>query len=246
MRDSCDPRQNRLLAALLARERDRVFTQLELVPMPRGKILCEPGQILRYVYFPIDCVISFLYLMEDGASTEVAVVGNDGLVGIALFTGAEKSRSRVVVQSSGRAYRMLGKQFRDELHQYGEMNAVVLRYTHAVLTQIAQTAACNRRHTLDQQLCRSLLAYLDRLPSNQLKMTQELLLNVLGVRREGVNSAAAKLQSLGAIRYSRGRITVIDRSKLERECCECYAAVKRETDRLLIQKRRRPQLHAGA
>jgi CRP-like cAMP-binding protein len=174
------------------------------------------------------------------------VVGNDGLVGIALFTGAEKSRSRVVVQSSGRAYRMLGKQFRDELHQYGEMNAVVLRYTHAVLTQIAQTAACNRRHTLDQQLCRSLLAYLDRLPSNQLKMTQELLSNVLGVRREGVNSAAAKLQNLGAIRYSRGQITVIDRSKLERECCECYAVVKRETDRLLVQKRRKPQLHAGA
>ena len=221
------PEQNHLLAALPPAERERVYPHLKLVSMPLGKVVSEPGHELRYAYFPIDCIISFLYLMKDGASTEVAAVGNEGLVGVALFTGAEKSRSRVVVQSAGSAYRMVGERLRDEFHQHGEMHAVFLRYTQVVLTQIAQTAACNRHHTLDQQLCRSLLVYLDRLPSNQLKMTQEHLSNMLGVRREGVNSAAAKLQSLGAIRYSRGQITVIDRSKLERECCECYAAVMR-------------------
>jgi len=234
MPDSTGPQRNKLLAALPPAERERVYPHLQLVSMPLGKVVSEPGHKLRYAYFPIDCIISFLYLMKNGASTEVAAVGNEGLVGVALFTG-ERSRSRVVVQSAGSAYRMVGERLRDEFHQHGEMQAVFLRYTQTVLTQIAQTAACNRHHTLDQQLCRSLLVYLDRLPSNRLKMTQEHLSNMLGVRREGVNSAAAKLQSLGAIRYSRGQITVIDRSKLERECCECYAAVMRRpigTDRL--------------
>ena len=221
------PEQNHLLAALPPAARKRIYPHLRLVSMPLGKVVSEPGQKPRYAYFPIDCIISFLYLMKNGASTEVAAVGNEGLVGFALFAGAEKSRSRVVVQSAGSAYRMVGERLTDEFHQHVEMHAVFLRYIQRVLTQIAQTAACNRYHTLDQQLCRSLLVYLDRLPSNQLKMTQEHLSNMLGVRREGVTSAAAKLQSLGAIRYSRGQITVIDRSKLERECCECYTAVMR-------------------
>ncbi len=245
MPDSSGFQRNHLLAALPAAEQERIYPHLQLVPMPLGKVVYEPGNVLRYVYFPTDCIISFLYLMKDGASTEVAVVGNEGLVGVALFTGTEKTRGRVVVQSAGSAYRMIGKQFKDEFHRHGEMSAVLLRYTHAVLTQIAQTAACNRHHTLDQQLCRSLLMYLDRLPSNQLKMTQEHLSNMLGVRREGVNSAAAKLQSLGAISYSRGQITVIDRSKLERECCECYAVLKNETDRLVLQASVERQLCAG-
>ncbi len=221
------PEQNHLLAALPPAARKRLYPHLKLVSMPLGKVVSEPGQKPRYAYFPIDCIISFLYLMKNGASTEVAAVGNEGLVGFALFAGAEKSRSRVVVQSAGSAYRIVGERLTDEFHQHVEMHAVFLRYIQRVLTQIAQTAACNRHHTLDQQLCRSLLVYLDRLPSNQLKMTQEHLSNMLGVRREGVNSAAAKLQSLGAIRYSRGQITVIDRSKLEAECCECYTAVMR-------------------
>jgi CRP-like cAMP-binding protein len=220
------PEQNHLLAALPPVERERVYPHLQLVSMELGKVVCEPGHKLRYAYFPIDCIISFLYLMKNGGSAETAVVGNEGLVGVALFTGVEKSRSRVIVQSAGSAYRMVGERLKDEFHQHGEMHALFLRYTQAVLTQVAQTAACNRHHTLDQQLCRSLLVYLDRLPSNQLKMTQERLSYILGVRREGVTVAAARLQSLGAIRYHRGQITVIDRSKLERECCECYAIMR--------------------
>jgi CRP-like cAMP-binding protein len=220
------PEQNHLLAALPPAERERVYPHLQLVSMELGKVVCEPGHKLRYAYFPIDCIISFLYLMKNGGSAETAVVGNEGLVGVALFTGVEKSRSRVIVQSAGSAYRMVGERLKDEFHQHGEMHALFLRYTQAVLTQVAQTAACNRHHTLDQQLCRSLLVYLDRLPSNQLKMTQERLSYILGVRREGVTVAAARLQSLGAIRYHRGQITVIDRSKLERECCECYAIMR--------------------
>jgi CRP-like cAMP-binding protein len=220
------PEQNHLLAALPPAERERVYPHLQLVSMELGKVVCEPGHKLRYAYFPIDCIISFLYLMKNGGSAETAVVGNEGLVGVALFTGVEKSRSKVIVQSAGSAYRMVGERLKDEFHQHGEMHAVFLRYTQAVLTQVAQTAACNRHHTLDQQLCRSLLVYLDRLPSNQLKMTQERLSYILGVRREGVTVAAARLQSLGAIRYHRGQITVIDRSKLERECCECYEIIR--------------------
>jgi len=207
---------------------------MQLVSMPLGKVLCEPGRVLRFVYFPIDCIVSFLYLLKDGASTQIAVVGNEGLVGIAHVMGGDKTPSRAVVQSAGSAYRMSATRLNDEFHHDGETQALLLRYTQALLTQIAQTAVCNRHHTVDQQLCRALLGYLDRLPSNRLEMTQEVLSNMLGVRREGVNSAAANLQSLGAIRYGRGQITVVDRSKLEAECCECYGAVKKETDRLVL------------
>jgi CRP-like cAMP-binding protein len=235
MPNSCDPNQNHLLAALSAAERDRIFPYLQLVSMALGEVLSDPGNIQRYVYFPTDCIISFSYLMRDGASTEIALAGNEGLVGLALLTGAQKSPSRAVVQSAGNAYRLDGERLRVEFHRGGGLQAMLLRYTHAVMTQIAHTAACNRHHTVDQQLCRSLLAYLDRVSSNQLSLTQEAISNMLGVRREGVSLAATKLQSLGAIRYSRGQITVVDRSKLERESCECYTAIKKETDRLVFQ-----------
>lgn len=235
--DDTDPGQNRLLAALRAAERRRIFPHLQLVRMPLGKVLCEPGSALRYVYFPIDCIVSFLYVLKDGASTEIAIVGNEGLVGVAHFMGGEKTPSRAVVQSAGRAYRILATRLKDEFRHDGEMQAMLLRYTNVLLMQIAQIAACNRYHTVEQQLCRSLLAYLDRASSNRLEMTQELISNTLGVRREGVNSAAAKLQSHGAIRYTRGQITVIDRSKLEVECCECYGAIKKEIDRLAVSSR---------
>jgi CRP-like cAMP-binding protein len=233
--DNTSPDQNQMLAALTAAERERIFPHLQLVSMPLGWVVCEPGNIQRYVYFPTDCIVSFSYLMKDGTSTEVLVVGNEGLVGSALFAGGERAPSRAVVQSAGSAYRLLGERLKDEFHRGGELQEMILRYTLAVITQIAQTAACNRHHTLDQQLCRWLLLYLDRVSSNKLEMTQELISNMLGVRREGVNSAATKLQSLGAIRYSRGQITIVDRSKLERECCECYVAVKKETDRLVCK-----------
>lgn len=229
------PHQNKLLAALTASESKRIYPHLKLVSMPLGKIVCEPGDVQCYVYFPTDCIVSFSYLMKNGASTEIAVVGSEGLVGSALFAGGEKTPSRAVVQSAGSAYRLLGERLKDEFRRGGELQGMIMRYTLAVIAQIAQTAACNQQHTVDQQLCRSLLVYLDRVSSNKLKMTQELISNMLGVRREGVNSAATKLQSLGAIRYSRGQITIIDRSKLERECCECYAAVKKEADRLVYQ-----------
>jgi CRP-like cAMP-binding protein len=232
-RDVNHPRQNQLLAALSTAEGERVFPHLKLVSMPLGKVMFEPGTVQRDVYFPTDCIISFSYLMKDGASTEIAVAGNDGLVGLALFTGGQKTPSRAVVQSAGYAYRLAGERLRVEFHRGGGLQAMLLRYTHAVMAQIAQTAACIRHHTVDQQLCRSLLAYLDRVSSNQLNLTQELISNMLGVRREGVNSAATKLQSLGAIRYSRGQIIIVDRSKLERESCECYTAIKKETERLL-------------
>ena len=235
MQGGSHPRQNKLLAAVTASESERIYPHLKLVSMPLGKIVFESGNVQRYVYFPTDCIVSFSYLMKDGASTEIAVMGNEGLVGGALFTGGEKTPSRAVVQSAGSAYRLLGERLKDEFRRGGELQEMILRYTLAVITQIAQTAACNQHHTVDQQLCRSLLVYLDRASSNKLKMTQELISNMLGVRREGVNSAATKLQRLGAIRYSRGQITVVDRSKLERECCECYAAVKKETDRLVFQ-----------
>jgi hypothetical protein len=232
-RNVTGPSQNQLLAALTPSELKRIFPHLQLVSMPFGKIVSEPESVQRYVYFPTDCIVSFAYLMKDGASTEIAVVGNEGLVGGALFAGGETNLGRAVVQSAGSAYRLLGERLKDEFRRGGELQEMILRYTLAVITQIAQTAACNQHHTVDQQLCRSLLVYLDRVSSNKLKMTQELISNMLGVRREGVNSAATKLQSLGAIRYSRGQITVVDRTKLERECCECYAAVKNETDRLI-------------
>jgi CRP-like cAMP-binding protein len=233
MAGSQDPRQNHLLAALSAAERERVYPQLQLVTLPLGKVLYESGDVLRHVYFPTDSIISLLYVLANGASAEISVVGNEGLIGIALFMGGETTPSRAIVQSAGYAYRLIGAQIKDEFHRHGDMQLLLLRYTQALITQMAQTAVCNRHHSVDQQLCRWLLLSLDRLSSNQLTMTQELIANMLGVRREGVTEAAGKLHKLGVIRYARGKITVLDRPQLEQLCCECYGVVKKETDRLL-------------
>jgi CRP-like cAMP-binding protein len=228
-----DPLQNHLLAGFPAAEQARLFPQLQPVPMPLGSVLYEPGDVLRYVYFPTNCIVSLLYVLADGASAEISVVGNEGLIGIALFMGGETTPSRAIVQSAGVAYRLKGQELKDEFHRNSDVQLLLLRYTQALITQMAQTAVCNRHHSVDQQLCRWLLLSLDRLSSNQLVMTQELIANMLGVRREGVTEAAGKLDKLGVIRYARGRITVLDRAKLEELCCECYAVVKKETDRLL-------------
>jgi CRP-like cAMP-binding protein len=201
--------------------------------MPLGKVLYESGGPLRHVYFPTDCIISLLYVMEDGSSAEISVVGNEGMVGIALFMGGETTPSRAVVQSAGHAYRLIGQRLKDEFYRSGDVQLLLLRYTQALITQMAQTAVCNRHHSVDQQLCRWLLLSLDRLPTSRLTMTQELIANMLGVRREGVTEAAGKLQAAGVITYSRGKITVLDRPGLEAMCCECYAVVRRESDRLL-------------
>jgi CRP-like cAMP-binding protein len=227
------PQQNHLLAALSPAERERLYPHLQLVPMPLGKVLYESGDLLRHVYFPTDSIISLLYVLEDGASAEISVVGNEGLIGIALFMGGETTPSRAIVQSAGSAYRLMSQNLKEEFHRSGSLQLLLLRYTQALITQMAQTAVCNRHHSVDQQLCRWLLLSLDRLSSNRLIMTQELIANMLGVRREGVTEAAGKLQELGVIRYARGRITVLDRPRLEGLCCECYAVVKKETDRLL-------------
>lgn len=241
-----NPRQNLLLAALSAAVRERLCPLLRLVPMPLGKVLYESGDVLRHVYFPTDSIISLLYVLDDGASAEIAVVGNDGLVGISLFMGGETTPSRAVVQSAGYAYRLIGQRLKDEFHRNGEMQLLLLRYTQALITQMAQTGVCNRHHSVDQQLCRWLLLSLDRLSSNGLIMTQELIANMLGVRREGVTEAAGKLQKLGVIRYARGKITVLDRPKLEKLCCECYAVVKKECDRLLPKPMPQVDLAVGA
>lgn len=226
------PEQNRLLAALSPAERERLHPQLRLVKLPLGKALYESGDFLRYVYFPVDSIVSLLYVLESGASAEISVVGNEGLIGVALFMGGETTPSRAIVQSAGHAYRLDGQRMKDEFHRNGGLQILLLRYTQSLITQMAQTAVCNRHHTVDQQLCRWLLLSLDRLPSNELVMTQELIANMLGVRREGVTEAAGKLQKLGAIAYSRGRITVLDRPMIEGLSCECYAVVKRESDRI--------------
>jgi len=228
-----NPAQNHLLAALSTAEQERIFPHLRLVPMPLGKVLYEAGDVLRHVYFPTDSIISLLYVLENGASAEISVVGNEGLIGIALFMGGETTPSRAIVQSAGHAFRLIGQHLKDEFHRNGSMQLLLLRYTQALITQMAQTAVCNRHHSVDQQLCRWLLLSLDRLSSNQLTMTQELIANMLGVRREGVTEAAGKLHKLGVIRYARGKITVTDRPMLEKLCCECYAVVKKESDRLL-------------
>ena len=228
--------QNQILAALSADERERLIPHLQSVDMPLGKVLYESGDVLRHVYFPTDCIVSLLYVMEDGASAEISVVGNEGVLGVALFMGGETTPSRAVVQSAGRAFRLLGQRLKDEFRRNGDVQPLLLRYTQSLITQMAQTAVCNRHHSVDQQLCRWLLLSLDRLSSNQLTMTQELIANMLGVRREGVTDAAGKLQKLGVIHYSRGQITVLDRPQLEQLCCECYAVVKKESDRLLPQQ----------
>ncbi len=235
------PQQNQLLAAMAVDVQQRLFGAISLVPLTLGEVLYESGDIMRNVYFPTDCVISLLYVMENGASAEISVVGNEGMVGIALFMGGESTPSRAVVQSAGYAWRLKSQLLKDEFNRHGEMMMLMLRYTQALLTQMAQTAVCNRHHSIDQQLCRWLLLSLDRLPSNNLTMTQELIANMLGVRREGVTEAAGKLQKLGVIEYNRGKIKVLDREKLESLSCECYAVVKNETDRLLphyLQRKR--------
>jgi CRP-like cAMP-binding protein len=228
-----EPRQNHLLRALPNTESERLFPQMELVAMPLGDVLYESGSQLRNVYFPTTSIVSLLYVMEDGASAEIAVVGNEGMVGVALFMGGETTPSRAVVQSAGHAYRLKGQLLKEEFHRAAALQHLLLRYTQALLTQMAQTAVCNRHHSVDQQLCRWLLLSLDRLPSNKLSMTQELIANMLGVRREGVTEAAGKLQGSGLIKYSRGHITVLDRPRLEAQACECYQVVKKEFDRLL-------------
>ena len=227
------PEQNRLLAALPKEVQERIFPNLELVPMALGMVLYESGDTMGHVYFPTDSIVSLLYVMENGASAEISVVSKEGLVGISLFMGGESTPSRAVVQSAGYAFRLAGEIMKEEFSRHGETLTLMLRYTQALITQMAQTAVCNRHHTIDQQLCRWLLLSLDRLPSNRLTMTQELIANMLGVRREGVTDAAGKLQKLNVIEYTRGEITVLDRAKLESLSCECYAVVKKETDRLL-------------
>jgi CRP-like cAMP-binding protein len=227
------PRQNHLLNALPAEDYKRIAAHLELVPLKLGEILYEPGIKLRYVYFPTTAIVSLLYVMENGASAEIAIVGNEGILGISLFMGGETTPSRAVVQSAGYGYRLRAQLLKDEFGRFGPFLRLLLRYTQALITQMAQTAVCNRHHSVDQQLCRWLLLSLDRLASRELSMTQELIANMLGVRREGVTEAAGKLQQAGLIQYRRGRITVLDRPRLEARCCECYQVVKTEFDRLL-------------
>jgi CRP-like cAMP-binding protein len=246
MSDSPSPHENHLLSALSADIQARLFAHLELVALPLGKVLYESGDSLRHVYFPTDSIVSLLYVMENGASAEISVVGNEGLIGIALFMGGESTPSRAIVQSGGSAYRLPGQMLKDEFNRHGDLLVLMLRYTQALITQMAQTAVCNRHHSIDQQLCRWLLLSLDRLPSNRLTMTQELIANMLGVRREGVTEAAGKLQKVGAIQYRRGQITVLDRPQLEKLSCECYAVVKAETDRLLPYTPRKPKQVAQA
>jgi CRP-like cAMP-binding protein len=232
---SPDPRANQLLASLPEPDYESLAVQLERVPMPLGMAVYESGGAQGFVYFPADSIVSLLYVLEDGASTEIAVTGNEGLVGISLFMGGETTPSRAVVQSAGEGYRLAARVLKQEFDRGGALQHMLLRYTQALITQMAQTAVCNRHHTVDQQLCRWLLLSLDRLASDELVMTQELIANMLGVRREGVPEAAGRLQAAGVIRYSRGRITVLDRPRLEALVCECYEVVRRETERLFPQ-----------
>ncbi|WP_084217392.1 Crp/Fnr family transcriptional regulator [Xenophilus azovorans] len=228
-----DPRSNTLLAALPDAEWRRWHPQLESVEMPLGQVLYESGRTQSHVYFPTTSIVSLLYVMQNGASAEIAVVGNEGIVGVSIFMGGESTPSRAVVQSAGQGLRLPAQAMKEEFGRSDAVLHLLLRYTQALITQMAQTAVCNRHHSLDQQLCRWLLLSLDRLKGNELVMTQELIANMLGVRREGVTEGALKLQQAGLIRYARGRITVLDRLGLERRTCECYAVVKKEYDRLL-------------
>ncbi|MDY0747539.1 Crp/Fnr family transcriptional regulator [Paucibacter sp. R3-3] len=228
-----DPLSNRLLAQLSGDERARWLPLMEAVDLPLGQVLYESGRPQSHVYFPGTAIVSLLYVLENGASAEIAVVGNEGLVGISLFMGGETTPSRAVVQSAGRGFRLRAQAVKDEFNRAGPVMHLLLRYTQALITQMAQTAVCNRHHSLDQQLCRWLLLSLDRLLGNELVMTQELIANMLGVRREGVTESALKLQASGLIRYARGHITVLDRLGLEARTCECYAVVRDEYARLL-------------
>ena len=225
-------RQNQLLAAMPEAEWKRWLPNIKTVDLPLGKVLYEPGATLSHVYFPTTAIISLLYVLENGASAEIAVVGNEGLIGIALFMGGDSTLNRAVVQSAGKGFMLPAQAMKDEFNRGGAVMHLLLRYTQALITQMSQTAVCNRHHSLDQQLCRWLLLSLDRLEGSELVMTQELISNMLGVRREGVTEAALQLQSAGLIKYSRGRISVLDRPGIEKRSCECYAVVKKEYDRL--------------
>lgn len=233
MKDRDVTAQNHLLAALPDDVKQRLTPLFEPLYMPLGHVIYEPGITLQHVYFPIDSIVSLLYVTENGASAEIAVVGNEGLVGIALFMGGESTTNRAIVQSAGHAIRLPAALLREEFNRHEAMLHLLLRYTQALITQMAQTAVCNRHHTIEQQLCRWLLLSLDRLPGNELIMTQELIANMLGVRREGVTEAAGKLHKLGIIEYRRGHIRVLNRALLEQRSCECYAVVKKESDRLM-------------
>jgi CRP-like cAMP-binding protein len=239
MENHLDPHQNHLLDALLTTEYDRLFPDLKLVTMHLGQVLYESGQNLEYVYFPITCIISILYVMENGESAEIAIVGNEGILGISLFMGGETTTSRAIVQCAGVAYRLKGAYLKKEFDRAGPVQRLLLLYTQTLITQMTQTAACNRHHTLEQQLCRWLLLSFDRLASDKMGMTKQLIANMLGVRIEGATEAAGKLEKAGIIQYSLGHITVIDRAKLESRSCECYEVVKKEFDRLL------PPLHTA-
>ena len=228
-----DQSANGLLASMPSEVWERIEPQLELVDLPLGKVLFESGSQITHVHFPINAIVSLLYVLENGASAEIAVVGNEGLVGIAIFMGGETTPSRAVVQSAGQGYRLSAGHIKHEFNRGGPVLHLLLRYTQALITQMSQTAVCNRHHSLDQQLCRWLLLSMDRLSGNELVMTQELIANMLGVRREGVTEAALKLQKEGLIKYTRGRINVLDRPALEHRVCECYAVVKKEYNRLL-------------
>jgi len=227
------PKQNHILAALSPEVQARLFQHLELVPLPLRSVMYESGCAMKHVYFPTDSIVSLQYMMENGDSTAILVVGNEGLLGITLFLGGESTPSRSLVQSAGYAYRLPRSRVKEEFNRHGELLLLMLRYTQALITQIAQTAVCNRRHSIDQQLCRWLLLSVDRLSHNHLTMTQEFISHMLGVRREGVTEAASKLKQSGAISYSRGLIKVLDREKLETLSCECYEVVKQQTDLLL-------------
>jgi CRP-like cAMP-binding protein len=231
------PRDNRLLASLPDADYEALLPHLQRTPMPLGMVVYESGSAQGFVYFPADSIVSLLYVLENGASTEIAVTGNEGLVGISLFMGGESTPSRAVVQSAGDGYRVRGTVLRKLFESSGEVQHLLLRFTQALITQMTQTAVCNRHHAVDQQLCRWLLLMLDRLSSDEVRMTQELIANMLGVRREGVTEAAGKLQANGLIEYSRGRIRVVDRPGLEARVCECYAVVKREYERLLQHRK---------
>ncbi|HCW90375.1 MAG TPA: Crp/Fnr family transcriptional regulator [Marinobacter sp.] len=232
MTDRPEPLQNRLLAALSDDARKRIFPKLKLIEMSLGDVIYESDQAIEYVYFPVDCIISLLYVMVNGASAEISVVGKEGMAGVAVIMGGESTPNRFIVQSHGHAYRLPAAELKHEFNEHSEIRIITLRFTQALITQMSQTAVCNRHHSIDQQLCRWLLLSLDRLEGNELNMTQELIANMLGVRREGVTEAAGKLQRLGVINYRRGRIMVLDRPKLESLCCECYNVVRRENLRL--------------
>jgi CRP-like cAMP-binding protein len=233
---SKNPKDNRLLACLPKVEWEILLPHLEWIEMPLGQVLCESGSTFSHVYFPTTAIVSLLYVLENGASAEIAVVGNEGIVGISLFMGGESTTSRAVVQSAGEGYRLKAKFLKEQFNRSDPLMHLLLRYTQALITQMSQTAVCNRHHSMDQQLCRWLLLSLDRLHGNELVMTQELIANMLGVRREGVTEGALKLQKAGLIRYARGHITVLDRQGLEDRSCECYAVVKKEYDRLLLRR----------